>query len=279
MKIKEVAASLYPWDLADQTAETCVDNLVEHSNVNSVYLVGVMHKEKRPLTSLFYTLDPVRKYYLPENSRVYYNVDMNDFNDTKSFATHSRGYDAKDKMAWRRENVDMVIQMLRNTIKSVKPYVKFGISPYAVWRNLREDPRGSDTKSYGYTNYDISNYFTKTSTLRLGAEFRVTPQFSVRAGYSYVTSPVKSRVADNMETVYTTGTRPQYVVDKSTNYVTCGLGYRYQKFYIDAAYVWKHRTSDYHAYTPDPANPNIPSPQATITDSNSQIVLSMGFKF
>ena len=83
MKIKEVAASLYPWDLADQTAETCVDNLVEHSNVNSVYLVGVMHKEKRPLTSLFYTLDPVRKYYLPENSRVYYNVDMNDFNDTK----------------------------------------------------------------------------------------------------------------------------------------------------------------------------------------------------
>lgn len=132
---------------------------------------------------------------------------------------------------------------------------------------------------YGYTNYDISNYFTKTSTLRLGAEFRVTPQFSVRAGYSYVSSPVKSSVADNMETVYTTGTRPQYVVDKSTNYVTCGLGYRYQKFYIDAAYVWKHRTSDYHAYTPDPANPNIPSPQATITDSNSQIVLSMGFKF
>ena len=78
----------------------------------------------------------------------------NDFNDAKSFASHSRGYEAKDKMVWRRENVDMVIQMLRDTIKSIKPYVKFGISPYAVWRNLREDPRGSDTKSYGYTNYD-----------------------------------------------------------------------------------------------------------------------------
>lgn len=83
MFIKEVAASLYPWDLADQTAEVCVDNLVEHSNVNSVYLVGVMHEEKRPLTSLFYTLDPVRKYYLPENSRVYYHVDMEDFAYTK----------------------------------------------------------------------------------------------------------------------------------------------------------------------------------------------------
>ena len=78
----------------------------------------------------------------------------NDFNDDESFTKYPRGYDAADKMAWRRENVDMVIEMLRDTIKSVKPYVKFGISPYAVWRNLREDPRGSDSKSYSYTNYD-----------------------------------------------------------------------------------------------------------------------------
>ncbi len=78
----------------------------------------------------------------------------NDFEDSLSFSLHSRGYAEEDKMTWRRENVDIVIEMLREKIKSVKPYVKFGISPYAVWRNLREDPRGSDTKSYGYTNYD-----------------------------------------------------------------------------------------------------------------------------
>jgi hypothetical protein len=57
-------------------------------------------------------------------------------------------------MAWRRENVDLVIEMLRDSIKAIKPHMKYGISPYAVWRNLREDPRGSDTKSYSYTNYD-----------------------------------------------------------------------------------------------------------------------------
>ncbi len=78
----------------------------------------------------------------------------NDFEDSLSFSLHPRGYESKDKMAWRRENVDIVIKMLRDTIKSIKPYVKFGISPYAVWRNKRDDPRGSDTKSYGYTNYD-----------------------------------------------------------------------------------------------------------------------------
>lgn len=78
----------------------------------------------------------------------------NDFEDSVSFSLHSRGYAAQDKMAWRRENVNLVIEMLRDTIKSIKPYVKFGISPYAVWRNLKEDPRGSDSKSYSYTNYD-----------------------------------------------------------------------------------------------------------------------------
>ena len=78
----------------------------------------------------------------------------NDFSDESSFAIHNRGYKREDKMAWRRENVDMVVKMLRDTIKSVKPFVKFGISPYAVWRNKAEDPRGSDTRSFGYTNYD-----------------------------------------------------------------------------------------------------------------------------
>ncbi len=83
MFIKEVAASLYAWDLADEGIETIADNLQEHSNVNCMYLVGVMHYEKRPLTSLFYTHNPKRKYYLPENSRVYYKMDLNSFKDTK----------------------------------------------------------------------------------------------------------------------------------------------------------------------------------------------------
>lgn len=50
--------------------------------------------------------------------------------------------------------MDLIVKMLNDTIKSVRPNVMFGISPYAVWRNKREDSRGSNTKSYGYTNYD-----------------------------------------------------------------------------------------------------------------------------
>ena len=76
-----------------------------------------------------------------------------EYPDTVSFAMHNRGFRKEDKADWRRENVDIIIKMLNETIKATKPWVKFGISPFGVWRNKTDDPRGSDTKA-GATNYD-----------------------------------------------------------------------------------------------------------------------------
>lgn len=82
MIINEIASSLYPWDLHDEPVDSIVDKLTRCSNVNSIYLVGVMHYEKRPLTSLFYTQNPQRKWYAPEDSRVYYHVNPEAFSNT-----------------------------------------------------------------------------------------------------------------------------------------------------------------------------------------------------
>ena len=54
---------------------------------------------------------------------------------------------------WRRENVNSIIEDLHHTIKNIKPWVQFGISPFGVWRNKDTDPKGSDTNA-GQTNYD-----------------------------------------------------------------------------------------------------------------------------
>jgi len=75
------------------------------------------------------------------------------FPDTTSFRLYNRGFLPENIADWRRENVDITIEMINNTIKSVKPWVKFGISPFGVWRNIADDPTGSDTKA-GATNYD-----------------------------------------------------------------------------------------------------------------------------
>ena len=76
-----------------------------------------------------------------------------EFPDTVSFSLYNRGFFPENKADWRRENVDIIIKMLNDTIKETKPWVKFGISPFGVWRNISDDPTGSDTKA-GATNYD-----------------------------------------------------------------------------------------------------------------------------
>jgi uncharacterized lipoprotein YddW (UPF0748 family) len=74
------------------------------------------------------------------------------FPDDEDFANYGANFTNKDD--WRRYNVDEVIRVLSDSIKKEKPYVKFGISPFGIWRNKTElEPRGSDSKG-GITNYD-----------------------------------------------------------------------------------------------------------------------------
>lgn len=146
------------------------------------------------------------------------------------------------------------------------------------WDYYSASPMAYNTDAYSATNNDIGHIYRSTNTLRVGAEYRITPKFSVRAGYSFVSSPVKAEAKESRETIYTAGTLPNYRFDNTTNYITCGIGYKHRGFYIDLAYVYKHMDSEYHAYTPDPSS-GIPSPQSKLSFENSRLVLSTGFKF
>jgi uncharacterized lipoprotein YddW (UPF0748 family) len=73
-----------------------------------------------------------------------------DFPDSQAFAKYGNGLTKDD---WRRSNCDSIIKMLNETIKSTNPRIKFGISPFGVWRNKNKDPNGSNTKA-GISNYD-----------------------------------------------------------------------------------------------------------------------------
>lgn len=131
---------------------------------------------------------------------------------------------------------------------------------------------------FASTNADVKEYYKTSSTVRIGAEYRVTPRFSVRAGYAFTSSPVRSKAKEGKETIFTSGTLPSYTFDDNTNYVSCGLGYNFKSFYTDLAYMWKHRNGEWHAYTPDPENPGM-SPSAKVGYNDHQVVLTMGFRF
>lgn len=71
--------------------------------------------------------------------------------DAETFATHGSGFDRVED--WRRHNVDEFVRSISARIKQTKPWVKFGISPFGIWRNASTDPRGSETG--GSQSYDM----------------------------------------------------------------------------------------------------------------------------
>ena len=79
-----------------------------------------------------------------------YRIAGKEFPDNESYVKHGNGMAKAD---WRRSNTDSIIYKLTNVIHQTKPWVKFGISPFGVWRNQSVDPLGSPTKA-GVTNYD-----------------------------------------------------------------------------------------------------------------------------
>lgn len=93
-----------------------------------------------------YTIDAIHMddYFYP------YRIPGKEFPDNKNYLLYGKGMNKDD---WRRSNCDSIIKLLHETILNTAPTVKFGISPFGVWRNKSQDPMGSETKA-GQTNYD-----------------------------------------------------------------------------------------------------------------------------
>src|SRR5690606_39708235 len=57
-----------------------------------------------------------------------------DFPDQKSFDAYKSSGGTLSKSDWRRENVNLFIKRIYTEIKAEKNYVKFGISPFGIWK-------------------------------------------------------------------------------------------------------------------------------------------------
>lgn len=123
-----------------------------------------------------YDLDAVHfdDYFYP------YKVANQEFPDSNSFSRYGKGK-FRDINEWRRHNVDQFVEELSVRIKTEKPFVKFGISPFGVWRNKDKDPQGSETRA-GVTNYD-DLHADVIRWLREGWIDYVTPQLYWHIGF------------------------------------------------------------------------------------------------
>jgi len=69
--------------------------------------------------------------------------------DSETFRKYANGF--RDVGDWRRNNVNLLIKMVSDSVHSAKKYIKFGVSPFGIWDNKRDHPRGS--ASSGLSGY------------------------------------------------------------------------------------------------------------------------------
>ena len=70
--------------------------------------------------------------------------------DDREYALYNNGI--ADRGDWRRYNVNFFVKEMGEHVHKLKPWVKFGVSPFGIYRNKKSSPIGSDTN--GLQNYD-----------------------------------------------------------------------------------------------------------------------------
>jgi len=107
----------------------------------------------------------------------------------KDDSTYQTNYNGMKKDDWRRDNVTKLVMELRDSIRENKPWVKFGISPFGIWKNQRNDPDGSATNG-GQSYYEL--YADTRKWAREGLIDYIVPQVYFSSEFNRV--PYKTLV-------------------------------------------------------------------------------------
>jgi len=118
-----------------------------------------------------YNLDGIHldDYFYPSRS----------FPDEATFARYGSGMNLYD---WRRENVNALIRDLQSIVREISPNVSFGVSPFAIWKNVGSDPRGSNTR--GNESYHAMFADTRRWVLEGWVDY-IVPQIYWYEGHSH----------------------------------------------------------------------------------------------
>jgi uncharacterized lipoprotein YddW (UPF0748 family) len=102
--------------------------------------------------------------------------------DEETYRRYGQGF--ASKADWRRHNIDLLIKQIHDALAEVNPRLKFGISPFGVWRNRRTADEGSETYG-GLASYD--DLFADTRKwIKEGWIDYIAPQVYFSSGFNKV---------------------------------------------------------------------------------------------
>ena len=228
-------------------------------------------------TPIFYSLD------YKTNARLESDV-WNDLNVKNEVGTPSNEIGHYDEDTYDILNGDMVSKFQLRT-----PWTYNLSLGYTVGNNLalgaeyeykdyssiqfRDDAGYADSFDYENSTTDM---LKGVSTIRLGAEYKVIPQFALRAGYNYQSSIFKDDAFKDLP-LNSIQTDTDFANSESLSNYTLGIGYRGSMFYADLAY--KYTTYDAKFYPFDTFDGTTLAQATKVTNTRSQVLLTLGVRF
>lgn len=143
----------------------------------------------------------------------------------------------------------------------------FSTQKYKADRSSWEEDSDFDN-----VNAAIKDFNKMQMTLKAGAEYRLTDHFSLRAGYSYQSSPYKDEVLDNPALsrgwkngyygddnyiLFDSSTKPNHTILGAQQYISGGFGWSGKWWNIDLSFVDRKITEKMAAYPTTDAILNI----------------------
>jgi long-subunit fatty acid transport protein len=121
-------------------------------------------------------------------------------------------------------------------------------------------------------NNDIDNTLKPTHSIKLGLEYRLTSNYSLRGGFAHISSPIESDAFKQIPS-NSVRTDPEYLITKGTQYYSVGFGYRKEAFTFDFAYQFRTNKSDLYM------TELLGTESLNVTTNTHNIVATAGFRF
>ena len=152
---------------------------------------------------------------------------------------------------------------------------------YQDYSSIKFKDQEGYSDTFGYEN-STTSMLKGVSTIRLGAEYKVIPQFALRAGYNYTSAIFNSDAYKDLP-YNSIQTDTDFANTKALSNYTLGIGYRGSMFYADLAYKYSSYKEDFHPFINaymDGEQLVIGSPEATkVKNTRSQVLLTLGLRF
>lgn len=144
---------------------------------------------------------------------------------------------------------------------------------YQDFSTMKLKNQDGDSQPYQFENEGVKANMKSVSSFKVGGEFRATDNIALRLGYNYIAPATKTDAFRILGSGNSTRTDSEYFLDVNTQNFTAGIGFRYNNWNFDLAYVLSNQKQDFYPY--DDAN----LAPARLTTRNSNLAFTIGLRY